>query len=476
MTDREMYEIYRKWILEQTDPAYRIDEKSEDEIDFVTENAVGHVQFYHLEYEICALTIETEKSDEPVFFLHFEIKDLDHARDLFTQMIASLKKAGEDNKIKVLLSCTSGFTTSFFASRLNEAAGTLGLEYEFDAVPYTDLFEAAQDRDVVMLAPQIGYLLKKAQEVLKDKIIIQIPANVFATYNANQTFDLIREELDKKEKAEEVIEDIHDPEWDSSIAIVAIIRRNRKFEIHWRGADLEKPIERGAAVKDELNLKDLEDVLDVLLIRHPQIKGVAIVAPGIVFEGRLTLPTVKIYDVDIVGEFTKKYGRTFILCNDANAAAVGYYANHRDCGNLLAYYHPLGNVVGGAGLVINGNPVFGRKDFAGECANYLKTLNFSEDRYDLARTPEGIVELITKLVLPMICTVGPDTLAVYCDLLTDPEELKESLKKYIPERHLPEITKMDSRFWELFYGAGVLLYNVMHDNYSYREDLKEFRK
>ena len=475
MTDREMYEIYRKWILEQTDSAYRIEEKSEDEIDFVTDCAVGHVQFYHLEYEICALTIESEKADEPLFFLHFEIKDLDHAKELFTQMIASLKKAGEDTGVKVLLSCTSGFTTSFFAEKLNGAAQTLGLDYDFSAVPYTDLFEAAMDKDVIMLAPQIGYLLKKAKEVLKDKIIIQIPADVFATYNVTRTVDLIKEELAKKEKTEEVIEDIHDPEWDSSIAIVAIIRRNRRFEIHYRGADLEEPIERGVIVKDELDLRDLEDVLDVLFIRHPQIKGVAIVSPGVVFDGRLTLPTVKIFDVDVVGEFTKKYGRTFVLCNDANASAVGYYANHRDCGNLLAYYHPLGNVVGGAGLVINGMPVFGKKDFAGECANYLKTLNFSEDRYDLSRTPEGIVELITKLVLPMICTIGPDTLAVYCDLLTDPEELKESLKKYIPERHLPEIVKMDSRFWELFYGAGVLLYNVLHGSSKYREDLNEYR-
>ena len=197
MTDREMYEIYRKWILEQTDSAYRIEEKSEDEIDFVTDCAVGHVQFYHLEYEICALTIESEKADEPLFFLHFEIKDLDHAKELFTQMIASLKKAGEDTGVKVLLSCTSGFTTSFFAEKLNGAAQTLGLDYDFSAVPYTDLFEAAMDKDVIMLAPQIGYLLKKAKEVLKDKIIIQIPADVFATYNVTRTVDLIKEELAK---------------------------------------------------------------------------------------------------------------------------------------------------------------------------------------------------------------------------------------------------------------------------------------
>ncbi len=475
MTDKEMFENYRAWILTQTDPAYTINEKSEDEIDFETESAVGHVQFYHLEYEICALTIESEKAEEPIFFLHFEIKDPEHARELFTQMISALKKAQENNRLQILLSCTSGFTTSFFAEKLNAAAQTLGLEYDFSAVSYTELFEAAQDKDVVLLAPQIGYLMKKAREVMKDKPVLQIPADVFASYNAARTFDLITDALAEQEKTSEVIEDIHDPEWDSSIAIVAIQKRNRKYEIHFRGADLENPIERGIVIKDELNIHDLEDVLDVLFIRHPQIKGVAIVAPGIVYDGRLTLPSVGIFDADIVGDFTRKYGRTFVLCNDANAMAVGYYANHRDCSNLLAYYHPLGNVIGGAGIVINGDLVFGRKDFAGEAAYYLKTLNFSEDRYDLSRTPEGIIELITKVVLPMICTIGPDTLAVYCDLLTDPEELKKSLAGYIDERHIPDIVKVDTT-WELFYGAGVMLYNVLHGNRRYREELSEFRK
>ena len=47
-------------------------------------------------------------------------------------------------------------------------------------------------------------------------------------------------------------------------------------------------------------------------------------------------------------------------------------------------------------------PVCGKTIYIDPMANYLKTLNFSEDRYDLARTPEGIVELITKLVLPLV--------------------------------------------------------------------------
>lgn len=127
-------------------------------------------------------------------------------------------------------------------------------------------------------------------------------------------------------------------------------------------------------------------------------------------------------------------------------------------------------------IVTGGNLQIGKKDIAGECANYMKILNFSEDRFDLARTPEGIIELITKVTLPMICTIGPDTLAVYCDLLTDTEELKGSLKKYIPERHIPEIHKLNSNLWEVFYGGGVLLYNLLHGSITYREDLKEFRQ
>ncbi len=476
MTDRELFEAFYQWILSQEDPSYRIEKNGEDQVDYVTENAAAHVQFYHLEYEIVSFTIDSPKSEEPLFFLHFELKDLEHAQQLFREMIQSLKKAGEQVRTKILLSCTSGFTTSFFADKLNTAAETLGLDYSFSAVPYTDLFEAAQDQDAVLLAPQIGYLMKKAQDVLSDKVLLQIPTDVFATYNVTKMIDLVKEAIAAKEKKEEVIEDIHDPEWDSCIAVIAILHRNKKYEIHYRGAELEKALDRGVVIKDSLDIRDLEDVLDVLFIRHPEIKGVSIIAPGVVYDGYLTLPSAKIFDLDLIGEFTRRYKRPFILCNDANAAAVGYYANHRDCGDLLVYYHPLGNSVGGAGVVIDGNLQIGKKDIAGECANYMKILNFSEDRFDLARTPEGIVELITKVTLPMICTIGPDTLAVYCDLLTDTEELKESLKKYIPERHIPEIHKLNSNLWEVFYGGGVLLYNLLHGSITYREDLKEFRQ
>ena len=478
MTDnKEIVRDYREWILGQKKDFYRIEEDDPDHIHYIGEHASAEVIFYHLDYEIVQFTITSPEEEDPLFFLHFELKDMEHARQLFNEMIEALEKAQQKKGVRVLLCCTSGLTTSFFAEKLNEAAKMLGNDYSFSAVAYTGLFEEAADKDVILLAPQIGFQLKKTAEVLNDKIVLALPAMVFARYDVNAVFELIREKLEERKPKEEVIaEDIIDPEWDSVIAVIAMLRRAGKFEIHYRVADHEEPCERGRVIKDEFSVKDIEDMLDVMFAKHPEIRGVAVVTPGTVADGHLTFPQVKLYDYDLIGELTEKYGRRFVLCNDANATAQGYYANHRDCGNLIAYYQAPRAVVGGAGILLDGKLQLGRKDVAGECVNYLKLLNFSEDRFDLARTPEGCIELVTKILLPMVCTVGPDTVCVYCDLITDVNELREEMKKYLREEYLPQFAKIPSSLWEMYYGAGVIIYNVLHGNMEYRPELKEYLK
>ena len=468
---------YREWILKQKKDFYTIEAADPDHIVYAGEHASAEVIFYHLDYEIVQFTITSPEEEDPLFFLHFELKDLEHARQLFNEMIEALEKAQQKRGVKVLLCCTSGLTTSFFAEKLNAAAELLGNDYSFSAVAYSGLFDEAADKDVILLAPQIGFQLKKTAEVLSDKIVLALPAVVFARYDANAVFELIREKLEEQKPKEETIEeDIIDPEWDSVIAVVAMLKIAGKYEIHYRIADHEEPVERGRVVKEEFTVQDIEDVLDVMFAKHPEVRGVSIVTPGTVSGGRLTFPQVKLFDFDIVGEMTKRYGRRFVLCNDANATAQGYYANHRDCGDLITYYQQPRAVVGGAGIILNGKLQIGKHDVAGECANYLRLLNFSEDRYDLARTPEGCIELVTKILLPMVCTVGPDTVAVYCDLITDVNELREEMKKYLREEYLPQFSRIQSNLWEMYYGAGVIIYNVLHDNMEYRPELKEYLK
>ena len=48
-----------------------------------------------------------------------------------------------------------------FASNLNSVVEMLGEDYHFEAVAYTNIYEEVENYDVILIAPQIGYLLKR---------------------------------------------------------------------------------------------------------------------------------------------------------------------------------------------------------------------------------------------------------------------------------------------------------------------------
>ena len=176
-------EAFVKYIMSRKDPAYTIGKFRDDEgehIGYSTSYAIGSVTMHEIgTMTVTELKIVRLKDDKTVFYLHFELKDLDHARDLFEEMIDTLKAMKKEDRITVLLCCTSGITTSYFNSRLKEAQSLLELNYNFKAVSYNRLYMDSYDADVILLAPQIGYLRDKVAEILDDKIVKTIPASVF---------------------------------------------------------------------------------------------------------------------------------------------------------------------------------------------------------------------------------------------------------------------------------------------------------
>ena len=84
-------------------------------------------------------------------------------------MVETLIGLKEEKTLRVLLSCSAGLTTSMFADNLNSVAGMLGLDYHFDAVSYMSIYEEAEKYDVILIAPQIGYMLKRLKESINRK-------------------------------------------------------------------------------------------------------------------------------------------------------------------------------------------------------------------------------------------------------------------------------------------------------------------
>ena len=128
-----MINKYKNWILSHKIEGGKI-QLSGENILIETKFARGEVNFYQLEVTIVEMSVINISDDENKFYLHFELKDLTHAEELFGEMLETLESLKSQQKLKILLFCTSGLTTNFFKDKLNEAAQLLSLNYEFNAV------------------------------------------------------------------------------------------------------------------------------------------------------------------------------------------------------------------------------------------------------------------------------------------------------------------------------------------------------
>ena len=123
---------------------------------------------------------------------------LKHAVSLFNEMITCLLKLDYEAKTKVLLCCSGGLTTSYFAQEINKASKLLKNTIEVSAVGYNQLYQIGQQFDFIFLAPQISYLHAQVQSILKDQVVMKIPPLVFARYDVGTLLKMIENSKSKK--------------------------------------------------------------------------------------------------------------------------------------------------------------------------------------------------------------------------------------------------------------------------------------
>ena len=176
-------DLFKKWIIDHQNDDYQINVESEQTIKLTTSYGEATIQFTDVTNgTIVEFNIISYKNQEVQFYLHFELNDDNHAHQLYDEMIETLIGLKDKKTTRVLLSCSSGLTTSMFADNLNSVVEMLGEDYHFDAVAYSNIYEQVENCDLVLIAPQIGYMLKRLQESLPDKLVLQIPTATFASY------------------------------------------------------------------------------------------------------------------------------------------------------------------------------------------------------------------------------------------------------------------------------------------------------
>jgi PTS system cellobiose-specific IIB component len=74
----------------------------------------------------------------------------------------------------ILLVCTAGMSTSALVKKMQDAATEKGIDAKIWAVGDANAESAAKDADVIMLGPQIRYLLEKMKERVNNEKPVQV--------------------------------------------------------------------------------------------------------------------------------------------------------------------------------------------------------------------------------------------------------------------------------------------------------------
>ena len=160
----------------------------------------GEMSFF--DDNIVDLRIEDCKTKESVFYLHFQIKNLKMLTENIQSFFDCLNHQHDEsfqtkeivvkNNLKILLTCSTGLTTSYFAYLLDEYFHQAHLNVKVDAVGYHELDSVQNQYDFIFVAPQISYQYTSLQEKYGSKVFL-IDSYDFATGNIQSVLN----EIDK---------------------------------------------------------------------------------------------------------------------------------------------------------------------------------------------------------------------------------------------------------------------------------------
>lgn len=456
---RELYKEFEEWVLSRPKSFYTITHGETEDgyyIQLETDYAQASITTHFLNFTITEFRIDLKDGDDSAFYLHFELKDLEHAKELFYEMIESLKDFKDHSHKKVLLCCSCGLTTSYFMMNLNEASELMGLDMEFNAMSVNEIYEHADEYDAILVAPQIGYEVDKIAKVLSDKIVIRVPAQVFATYDAHKMIEILLNEFENRKQKEEAEERelIAATEQKGSDLILSVVSFTNRVQISYRVYNHGERIVDNQIVKKHYKLADLEDIIGSVLLQYTDIDTIRIVTPGTIHEGRLTYAPDNMNDANIKETFEERFGVKVLLINNVNAMAWGYRFKEEYEGDFALYFVPTGATAGSFGIVNNNFLILGKHGIAGErIEDLVHITTFGANPYFLAKTPEGNTQLASRYIVNLINFVGPQRVVVYGSLIYDIDELRKQVGEFVDEEFMPEFIKVDSVREYLFTGA-----------------------
>ncbi len=456
--DKKVIQHLHKWIPLQVSKDYVLRKTDDMHYQLITDYALGEIIFY--EMGVMELMITSLKTNNTAFYLHFEMVDFERAKDLIREMITQLIRMKKEKVTRILLCCTGGLTTGYFASKLNEVSKTLGLNYRFDAVSYTQVYSQGFQYDGIFLAPQIEYELEQIQKAMGDRLVAMIPPAIFAQFNPGQMISFVSDRLAQyRESTMTKTQRVHHTfNNQRKILVIAYYSQQEIRHLSYRYYKNGRVEDEADIIKNQKDLRDIEDIIQTMRIRYPEIEEIVLALPGRIIQSKCLDDYIGAGVEDIMGYLRSKYDCEFTAINHINATAYGYASIHEGYESMVYYYQPM-RAYSSSAIIYKGEIVEGKNGIAGEYTHSMNDFfRFSDTPENLVTTPEGTLEYILPNLTSLILSVGPEKMLLHGPLLPDIEIICKELKKRIPENSIPDIKELIHEKGAMFIGA--MLYAV----------------
>ncbi|MFR7590909.1 MAG: PTS sugar transporter subunit IIB [Longibaculum sp.] len=193
----ENIEVFKKWVYfqVQNDPRLTIEKYDERTYKIFYKKRVARF----VVWPIGIVEEAINEDDQLLFYLHYQFQSYHFAIDLFYRMISKLTEERQEEK-RILLCCTGGMTTGFFAEKMNKFCELNKVQYHIDATPAYHLQDIYKDYDLILIAPQLRYKMIELSNQLKPVVIQPIDPVTFATYDCQALLEQIQKYYKSEEK------------------------------------------------------------------------------------------------------------------------------------------------------------------------------------------------------------------------------------------------------------------------------------
>jgi len=442
----ELAQAFHAWVLAQELEGCTMREDEKGCILIEGDLVKGWVNFYDID-DMCIVELRLERmiDGEPAFFLHFELEDLVRAQELFNEMASVIHDMNHREVRHILLCCSCGMTTTFFAMKLNETAQSLGVDYDFTAQPIEDAKLNGSDYAAVLLAPQVGYRRKELADALPGTLVIELPGKIFGAYDAPAALRLVIDALSGARTASDDQHLLMRRSYDKTKRILALsyIHREDEPTLAYRVLDKGEISASGMLVRRTFDIRTLEDLAATLCVQGwsmNEFDAIGLAVPGVVDNGVIVeQANGNMSGFDISGKLSELWGTKVYVDFNAIAAAVGCYVTQDEYENVVFHAQAIGIPDGEEGYVVNGVPLEGRGGRSGHLGPLAKGFALDMDLEDASWRVRGMLQLVARYLSSVACTIAPEVIYVWCDLLPDMDELKEELLKSLPPAAIPEL-------------------------------------